>query len=89
MIFSKAMYFGEHAAERKHYILENLRQGRVQFGAYVITEGKNSNLYEIHQASWLLNPKVDSSKLEILGIGYGYEDTLRLLQRMIEERFLK
>lgn len=81
------MYWGEHAEGRRHYILENLRERRLQIGAYVIIAGRNGNLYEIHPAASLCNPALDSSDWEILGIGYGYRDTLRLLKKMVEERF--
>ncbi len=56
-------------------------------GTYLITGANAPNLYEIHHASVLLNPTLDTENLEILGIGFGYQDTVKLVQRMLEERF--
>lgn len=89
MIFSKHMYWGEHAAAHKAYILNNLREKKFQAAAYVITPAKDGNLYEIYASAMLLTPGFDSSDMEIVGIGYGYQDTLRLVQRMVEELVAK
>lgn len=57
-------------------------------GAYIVTPGENGNLYEIYPAAALLNPGLDTEALLVIGIGYGYRDTLLLIKRMVCERFL-
>ncbi len=87
MIFADNLYWSEHAAERRDYILANLREGRFQIAAHLITEAKAPNLYEIYSAASLPDFPMGTDELRVLGIGYGYRDTLRLLCHMIEERY--
>ena len=58
MIFSEHMYYGRHAAEHRSYILDNLRKGHFQPGAYVIVRAPEPNLYEIYNQAMFLNPKL-------------------------------
>lgn len=85
MIFSKHMYWGAHAAKRKAYILSNLRERKFQAAAYIITPARDENLFEIYHAAMLLTPGFDDAEVEIVGIGYGWQDTLRCVQRMVED----
>lgn len=85
MKFSKKMYWGPHAAKRKAYILENLRERKFQAAAYVVLPASGNNLLEIHPAAMLLTPGFDSDELEILGIGYGYSDVLECVRQMVDD----
>lgn len=86
MIFSKNLFWGKHAGERKKYILDNLRNRHFQPGAYIIVEAKAPNLYEIYNQAMFLNPKMDTENVEILGIGYGYKDAVECVTRMLMQR---
>lgn len=86
MIFSKNLFWGRHAGERKKYILDNLRNRHFQPGAYVIVAAKAPNLYEIYNQAMFLNPRLDTENVEILGIGYGYKDALECVKNMLMER---
>ena len=86
MIFSDNLFWGRHAGEHKKYILDNLKHKHFQPGTYIIIEAKKPNLYEIYNQAMFLNPKLDTEEVEILGIGYGYKDTLDCVTRMILSR---
>ncbi len=79
------MYFGPHAWEHRAELLENLREGRWQPACYVITAAKPPNLYEIYNSVSFLNPYLDTAETEILGLACGYQEALRLIQRMLRE----
>lgn len=86
MIFSDNLFWGQHAKEHKKYILDNLKHRHFQPGTYVIIEAQKPNLYEIYNQAMFLNPKLDTENVEILGIGYGYKDTLDCVTKMILSR---
>ena len=88
MIFSKHMYYGRHAAEHRSDILDNLRKGQFQPGAYVIVRAPEPNLYEIYNQAMFLNPKLDTETVEVLGIGYGYRDTIDCVTQMLKDRHI-
>lgn len=88
MIFSKHMYYGKHAAEHRAYILENLRKGHFQPGAYVIVRAPEPNLYEIYNQAMFLNPKLDTETVEVLGVGYGYRDAIDCVTQMLKDRHI-
>lgn len=88
MIFSKHMYYGRHAAEQRPYILDNLRKGHFQPGAYVIVRAPEPNLYEIYNQAMFLNPKLDTETIEVLGIGYGYRDAIDCVTQMLKDRHI-
>lgn len=85
MVFSKNMYWGGHAAQRKAYILENLRNRTFQAAAYIITPARDENLFEIYHSAMLLTPGFDTDDVEIIGIGYGWHDTLMCVKQMTED----
>ena len=86
MRFAEELRFGAHAKKRRRYLLENIEKGRFQPGAFLIAEAEPPRLFEIYPSYWLLEPHFKERDLLILGIGYGRPDTLRLLQKMVEER---
>lgn len=88
MIFSKHMYYGKHAAEHRYYILDNLRKGHFQPGAYVIVRAPEPNLYEIYNQAMFLNPELDTETVEVLGIGYGYRDAIDCVTQMLKDRHI-
>lgn len=88
MIFSKHMYYGKHAAEHRAYILDNLRKGHFQPGAYVIVRAPEPNLYEIYNQAMFLNPKLDTETVEVLGISYGYRDAIDCVTQMLKDRHI-
>ncbi len=88
MIFSKQMYWGRHASQRKAYILDNLRERHFLPAAYLITEAKAPNLYEIYHSAMLLNPGFDSVDFIVLGIGYGYQDAVECVEEMLKDRLV-
>ncbi|MDD6282932.1 MAG: hypothetical protein PUA70_05900 [Oribacterium sp.] len=83
MILADNLYWGKHASEHKAYILKNLKNRTLEPATYVITEAQAPNLYEIYNSTMLLNPYQDTSTMRVLGIGYGYRDTLECLKLMI------
>ncbi len=85
MIFSKSMYYGPHAWERRAELLENLRERRWQPACYIVTAARKPNLYEIWNSVSFLNPRLDTEDVEVLGLAYGYQEALRLIQRMLRE----
>lgn len=88
MIFSKHMYYGKHAAEHRAFLLENLRNGKFQPGAYVIVRAQEPNLYEIYQQGMFLNPRLNTEDVEILGIGYGYRDAIDCVTKMLQDQHI-
>lgn len=87
MKFAQRLYWGEHAAERKAYILKNLKRKKFQLAAYLVVRAQSPALFELYPAYWLLTPGFDNGTLEIVGIGYGYRESLRLIQRMVQDMY--
>ena len=68
--------------------MDNLRKGQFQPGAYVIVRAPEPNLYEIYNQAMFLNPKLDTETVEVLGIGYGYRDTIDCVTQMLKDRHI-
>lgn len=85
MIFSKSMHWGRHAAERKAFLLDQLRKRNPEPATYIIVAAREPNLFEIYNDLMFLNSKLNTDDTEILGIGYGYQDALECAKDMVLE----
>lgn len=86
MRMTKQTVWGSRARLRRRYILRNLQEKQISADTYLIIAAREPNLFEIYRQSWFLNPALDTDDVEILGIGYGYPDTIRCLEKLLRQR---
>lgn len=84
MKWYKDLYMGELAAKRKRKIISRIKHGKFQIGVYVLALPLNDdNILDIYP-SYILNQKYYRNiSINIVGIAFGYEEAMKILQRMV------
>lgn len=90
MKWYKRLYLGDNAKDAKYKIFGKIRENRFTFDTYLITLSDNANnLLDIISANELKQPfykdKQRRSNIYIVGLAVGYEETLEVVQKIIEE----
>ncbi len=90
MQWCKHLYIGDSVQGRKKKIIRKIKASKLQIDAYVIAFPSNDeNLLDIYPSYVLLQPHYKRIDITIVGIAYGYEDALLLVQRIVEEVYKK
>lgn len=84
--FSKNLYCGEKAEDQKRKIIWRLKHSAGMVKAYVITFPSNpGNLLDIYHNAQLLQPYYKKKELFVVGIAWGYEEALQVVEMIIKE----
>lgn len=82
------LYVGDKAKKKRFRIIQGIRNGRLQIGAYVITPASNgNNILDIYPSVVLQHPYYQKKDLLILGIAADYWDALETVRQIVDEMY--
>lgn len=82
------LYIGEKAEKNSGKIIEDIKQGRIQFGKYVLALPFNeSDVLDIYPSNILVQRHFLKSDMIIVGIADGREEATDVMQEIIMECF--
>lgn len=90
MEFANHLYIGESVAARKEKIMERMKQGKVVFSVYCVTEAMNGkDLYDIYSAYEIRQPYYKERLPKILAIAGSKEEAIGLVALMLHEKYVE
>lgn len=82
------LYVGDKAKKKRYQIIQGIRSGRLQTGAYVITPASNgNNILDIYPSVVLRHPFYQKQDLLVLGIAADYWDALLTVRTIVDEMY--
>lgn len=85
MYWHKKLYFNDGIKDKKK-IVKNVKKGKLQFSAFVITlPSGNDGILEIYPSYVLLQPAYKSMELYVIGIADDREAALELVSKIVME----
>lgn len=84
------IYYGDKAKQQKYKILWKLKHRKLMPKVYVITFPSNPlNLLDVYNYMELLQPYYRRRTFTVLGIAYGYEEALKIVEQIVGEVYKK
>lgn len=82
----KNLYTDELAKKKEEKLKKTLEKGKVSIGVYVISLATNrDNLFDIIGANELLFRHYKNNDIYVVGLAYGKENAIMVVQNIIEE----
>ncbi len=86
MQWAEHLYLSEKTAAKKEKIIRKAERGAGMVSVYLIALASNpDNLFDIFHAAHLKEQSFYRQELFIVGIAFGYEEALEMVQHMIED----